>query len=254
MKAAHPYTWLGLGLLLAGAALTLCASFILGVAWLAALGLALTILGLLLLALARSIPRLPPEYSRLLFQTGSDAISDMLEELSVTSRAVYLPPSMTEGKARALIPLDGRADLVLPPRLPAGRLIVRYGPRPDDLGLLVSTPGTGALALLEPSEGLGPVDLGSSLTSLFRGVLDVAERVSVLPGTGGFTVELVRPHFEHDKNWASQSLGSPVAAITAAVAALALGKPVAIQSEQGDAKTYRIEIGVLPCASSTATS
>ncbi len=252
MKAANPYTWLGLGLLLTGAALALTAYLLLAVVWLTAFGLALVVLGLILLALARSVPHLSPAYSRLLFQSGRDSISDLLEELSVTSRAIYLPPGMTENKPRALIPLDGTANPVLPSRLPAGRLIVRYGSRPDDIGLLVSTPGTGALEMTGQSGELGPGDLESSLNALFHGLLDVADRVAVTRSIDKLLVKLAGPHFEQDRSWGSQSLGSPVAAMAATLAAAALGQPVTVQAEQGNARTYSIEIRLLPCASTTA--
>jgi hypothetical protein len=254
MKNAHPHNRLGFGLLFIGVVLALFSYYILATTWLTALGLAMVIMGFILLALSRSIPRLPPEYCRLLFRASTDTVSDLLEELGITNRAIYLPPKMTDGKLRALIPLDGSVNPKLPVRLPSGRLIVQYGPGPDDIGLLISTPGTRAMEMIDrTSEGISN-DLEADLNTLFRGMLDVADRAQVTNHRDKLTVELINPIVEHEKSWASQSLGSPLAAIAAAAAAVALARPVSVAAEHGDDRAYYIEIEAMPCVSSTDTS
>ncbi len=68
----NPYTWSGTGLLIAGILVSPVAYFILALTWLTALGISMLILAVILLALGRTIPKLPPEVCRLFLETGND--------------------------------------------------------------------------------------------------------------------------------------------------------------------------------------
>jgi len=130
------YTWAGLGLLITGLLVALSAYFIFLLTWLTALGISMLILAVILLVLGRTVPRLSPEVSSLLLETGIDNISALIEELGIKAKAIYLPSSLTGGRPQALIPLH--ANPSLPPITKAlpQRLIVQYGASPDDIGLL----------------------------------------------------------------------------------------------------------------------
>jgi len=105
MLNKNPYTRAGLGLLVAGSLVSLSAYFILLLTWLTALGICMLILSFILLTLGRTIPKLSPEVSGLLLETGIDNIATIVEELGIRAKAIYLPSSLTSGKPQALIPL-----------------------------------------------------------------------------------------------------------------------------------------------------
>jgi hypothetical protein len=247
-KLLNPYIYTGAALLTAGIMLSLAASFILSIIWLTAFGLSMIILGVILMALGRSLPRLSPELARLLFANGSDTMSDLLEELGITAKAIYLPASMTAGKARALIPINTRSLPLLPDKFTQQRLITRFGPNPDDIGLLITTPGTSALEILGQKPSANSGELESTLTALFHGVLDMAQSVTVSVRDETIIVELAKLEYTADKNMASKSLGSPPAAMVAAVAAEAWGKPVMVVSEKRISSKYYIELRELNLA------
>ncbi|MFQ6122103.1 MAG: hypothetical protein ACE5LA_03480, partial [Dehalococcoidales bacterium] len=61
MLNKNSYIWAGLGLLIAGSLISLADYFIFLLTWLTALGICMLILSFILLALGRTIPKLPPE-------------------------------------------------------------------------------------------------------------------------------------------------------------------------------------------------
>lgn len=242
----NPYTWVGLCLLIVGAALGLTAFFVLGfVVWLTALGIALLIISFILLALARTIPDIPPEVSLLLMETGADNIAAVVEELGIDSKPVYLPSSVTGGRSRALIPLHSNPSVPqIKTSLPQ-RLIARYGPDPDDIGLLVTTAGTAATGMLEKKPGASAGELESALTFLVRGRLGAADRVRVANANPELTVVVYGSRIENNGAWSHQCLDSSLASVVASVAAEAFDKPVTVTGEQRHGKRYTIGLRVM---------
>jgi hypothetical protein len=241
----NPYTWSGLGLLVAGSLLSLTAYLVLRLTWLTALGISMLILSFILLALGRTIPKLPPEVSALLLQTGIDNIATLVEELGIKSKAIYLPSSLTSGRPQALIPLHSNPS---PPPITKPlpqRLIVRYGDSPDDVGLLLTTTGTTAVSMLETTPGPTPAELESSLTSLLRGILGVADRSKVTHHENRINVEIYNPSIENKTTWFHQCLGGPLASVVASVAADAWDRPVTIKQEKHHRGRSSIELEVL---------
>ena len=241
----NPYTWAGIGLLVAGSLVSLSSYFILLLTWLTALGVSMLILSFILLALGRTIPRLPPEVSTLLFETGIDNIAAIVEELGIKSKAIYLPSSLTSGRPQALIPLHSNPS---PPTITEAlpqRLIVRYGASPDDVGLLVTTIGTTVVSMLESRPGPTPEELESALISLFRGILGVADGVGVIHRENHIGVEIYNPRIESKTTWFHQCLGGPLASVVASVAAEAWNRPVTINQEEHHKGKCSIELEVL---------
>lgn len=246
MVNKNPYTWAGLGLLIAGSLVSLFAYFVLTLTWLTALGICMLILSFILLSLGRTIPRLPPEVCRLLLETGIDNMAAIVEELGIRAKAVYLPSSLNNGRVKALIPLH--ANPALPPITKAlpQRFIARYGVRPDDIGLLLSTVGSTAVTLLESRPSPNPEELGPALTSLLAGILGVADRATVLGNGNHLKVEIFNPRLENKATWHQECLGGPLASIVASVTAEAWGKPVTITHEEHGGQKYSIELEVIP--------
>jgi hypothetical protein len=237
------YTWTGLSLLVAGTIIILASLLVLSsLVWLTALGITALIMAFILLALARTIPRVTPEVSMLLLETGIDNIATVIEELGIRSKPVYLPSSLTGGRPQALIPLHSNPSL---PRITSTlprRFIVRYGSGPDDVGLLVTTAGTVAVSILESPPGPSSMQLESTLTSLFVGKLGAADKVRVSTIRPGLRVEVRNPRIQSTGDWSHQCLDSSLASVVASVAAEAWNKPFVVTDEQQNGRIYTVEI------------
>jgi len=98
----NQYRELGLGLFLAVIGLIPTAYLLLHSIPLIALGISLVILGAVCLALGRSRPKISPEVSSLLMETGLENLNSLLEELGLKSRGMYLPSSITGGNHELL--------------------------------------------------------------------------------------------------------------------------------------------------------
>lgn len=231
MRAKNPYMLLGLGLLLTGVWLAPVAHFLLDSTPLSALGMSLMILGVVCLVLGRTRPTISPEVSALLLETSLENISAIIEELGLRAKAVYLPSSMTQGQPQALIPLHSNPSLPLIAKPLPKRLIVKYGPSPEDIGLLIATPGSATTKMLESMPGPTSGELEDALSSILDGMLDIADSVRVTMTDKNVTVEVSNPRIEYRNIRFYECLGSPLASIAAALAAEALDKPIAIESE-----------------------
>lgn len=242
----NQYSQLGLGLLLAGAALIPTSCLLLRSTPITALGISLVILGATCLVLGKTRPKIPPEVSSLLMETSLENLSSLLEELGLKSKGVYLPSSLTGGKPRAIIPLHNN------PRFPeineplAQRLIVSCGRDPEDVGIMVTTPGSNIVNMLETKPGASSDEIAAALTTILVGTLDLATSVKLSLGDNKATVNVSHPRLEENRiSWAVQSLGSPIASIVASLLAEALGKPVAIESEESKPREKLIELEIL---------
>ena len=244
MLNKNPYTWAGLGLLIAGSLVSLSAYFILLLTWLTALGICMLILSFILLALGRTIPKLPPEVCSLLLETGIDNMTTIVEELGIKTKAIYLPSSLTSGRPQALIPLHDSPSPPINKALPQ-RLIVRYGAAPDDIGLLLSTIGSTAIGMLESRPGPTSAELESALTLLLSGILGVADRTRVVNHENHIKVEVDNPRIENKATLFHQCLGGPLASVVASLAAEAWDRPVTIKQEEHHKGKYSIELEVV---------
>lgn len=245
MSNRNPYIWSGFGLFLAGILIALPAYLVLHLIWLTALGLCMIILSLILIALGRSIPRLPPEVCNLLLETGIENIATILEELGITNRALYLPSSLAGGQPRAFIPQHAGAAYPKITKPLGQRLVTRYSENLDDIGVLVSTIGSTAVGMLESRPGARVDELEAALTSLFVGMLGIAEGTTVTPRDNRVIVDINKPHIENDMIRSHQSLGGPLASIAASVAAEAWDKPVVINREEQLETKYSIVLEVM---------
>ena len=243
-QKANPYTWAGIGLFVLGGLITAAALLVFELTWLTALGLAVLIMALLLLALARSVPKLPPEFGRLLLETGMDNIAAIVEELGIKEKAVFLPSSMSGGRPRALLPLAASEGTDWQIEKLPHRFIVRYGPAPEEVGLLVTTTGTVAVAALTALPGPEVVEIEAALKSLLVGTLGVAGGVSVLSRDDRLRVQIERPYIGQPDRLGSQLLGGPLASVAATIAAEGRGRPVVIVKEENSRRRYIIELKV----------
>jgi len=245
MRAKNRYILLGWGLLVTGVWLIPVAHFVLESTPLTATGSSLIILGVVSVVLGRTRPSVSPEISALLLDTSLENISAIIEELGLRTKAVYLPSSMTQGQPRTLIPLRANHSVPLVGKALPRRLIVRYGPSAEDIGLLISTPGSASLRMLETAPGSSSSEMEEALASVLGGMLDIADGVRVATTGKTITVEITNPRVEHKSIRFYECLGSPLASIAAAVVAEALDRPVAVEREEYGKGKSLIELGIL---------
>lgn len=230
---SNSYTLLGVYLSLSGLTLVAIAFIILQSTPITALGLSTIILGAVSLALGRGQPKISPEASEILLQSGIENISAIVEELGLKSKAIYLPSSMTSGKPQALIPINSNphppqlGNIVLPKRL-----IVKHGSNPEDMGLLVTTPGSAVAGIVTTKSDASEGDLEAALTLVLVSTTGLADGAKAVMDEEKIRVEISNPRLEYKKMWVYESLGSPIASIVASVVAEVLDKPVTVDNEQ----------------------
>ncbi|MDY6833566.1 MAG: hypothetical protein SVY53_02050 [Chloroflexota bacterium] len=239
------YRTLGIGLVVAGIGLSLVSFFIIEAVALVALGLSMTILGTISLVLNRTCPDTPQGVALILMETGLDNTASLIEELGLTSRAIYLPSSRAGGKPQALIPLDlnGTTPSIDAP-LPR-RLIVKYGNAPEDMGLLVSTPGSAAINMFKSKPPCTAVGVESALSFLLVAAIDAAGGVKVFDNNGSLTIEISGPRVPQRNSRLQDCLGSPLASIAATTTSEALDRPVMIKEERLSKGKLQIDLEVL---------
>lgn len=244
MKTRNPYILLSIVLFLAGLWLAPIADVILESTPLTALGISLIILGAVCFVLGRTRPKISPEVSALLLETGLENIAAIVEELGLSSKAVYLPSSMTNGQPKALIPLHLNPSLPPIERALPNRLIVKYGPNPEDLGLLITTPGSASTKMLESASATTPAEMESALSSVLTGMLDMVDTVKVGINEERVTIEVYKPQMKYERLRLYECLGSPLASIAAALVAENLDKPTVVERELHDNNKGVIELRI----------
>jgi hypothetical protein len=229
----NPFKMLGLGLALLGMLLSCVSYFVLGSVPLTALGISTLILASVSFAIGSGQPKIPPEASAVLLQSGAENISAIVEELGLKSKAVYLPSSMANGKSQALIPLHSNPNpLQLGKIVFPKRFIVKHGSNPEDVGLLVTTPGSAVSGLVASKPDATEGDLESALTMVLAGTVNLADGAKVAVGNGVVRVEVSNPRLENRKMWIYESLGTPLASIVASVIAQVTDQPVVVEDER----------------------
>ncbi len=242
------YVRLGVALSLGGALLAPVFYFLADSVPLTALAISAIMLGLVCAMLGNARPDISPEASRMMLQTGMENIAALLEELGLRSRAVYVPASGKGNRPRALIPLSDKE--FVPGTLSSipSRLIARYGPRPEDMCLAVTTPGAISVESINVDFEIGPDHIDGMLNQLVVGTMDLADSISVRISADDanlVVVEITKPKLDYDNAWFYRCLGSPLASIAATVVSQALRKPVVIREEKKTRKGVEIHVGVV---------
>jgi len=230
---------------LAGAVFAPVAYFLIDSVGLTAIGISAVMLGFTAIALANARPYISPEASEVILKTGMENTAALLEELGLRNKAIYLPSSMRGGRPQALIPLSRDVDINrIKSKIP-GRLIVRYGDRPEEMAIAVTTPGSLNLDKLETKPGPDSADIEAALTYVLTGLLDLAHSVSVEITPGRLTIEVGGAKLSYEDIWYYRCLGSPVASVVATIACEALDKPVRIVEEDNIKGKSKIVLEVL---------
>jgi hypothetical protein len=240
------YNLLGWGLLLAGTGILPTSYFLLHSIPIIALGISLITVGIICLTLGKSRPKISPELSSLLMDTGVENLGSLLEELGLKARAMYLPSSLCGGKPKAIIPLHHNPHYPDIKKPLQQRLLVSFGENPEDIGILVTTVGSNIVGTLEKKPEAYPEEIATALTTLLVGTLDMAGKIKISIGDNRAIVRISHPRLmESSNSWAVQSLGSPAASIAASIVAEALEKPVVIESETSKRQENIITLEIL---------
>jgi len=210
---------------------------------LTALGISTIILGAVTYAIDKGQPKIPPEASAILLQSGLENISAIVEELGLKSKAIYLPKSITGEKPKALIPLDTNTNINTQ-NLPK-RLIVKYDNTPQSMGLLITTPGSAVARLVETKTAYSATDIESSISQVLSGTVNLADGARVKIEEDKVIVEVINPRLQDNKMWIYESIGTPITSIVASVVAEVTDKPITITTEQYSKGKSLIELKVL---------
>ncbi len=242
--ARDPYVWLGIVLTVLGSGLSPLFYFVANSVALTGVGISCVMLGLVCVALANTRDPISPEASRVILQAGMENTASLLEELGLNGKAIYLPRSRRGGRSQALVLIkqDG-SSINLDKEIP-GRLIVRHGNGPDDLGIAIATPGSVCLSGLEVKPGPTPDEIESALSTILVGMLDIASSVSVSTIENGVRVEAAKPKLGYENVWFYQSMGSPLASIAATTTSEAFEKPVVVTRDEIHKGKARIELEI----------
>jgi len=227
---ASPYIWAGITLLITGALVAILFYFFFDVVWLTALGLAMLIVSFIMIAFGQEGKTAPSRLSELYLAASIANTTEMIEELGVKSKAIYLPPRHTGGKSKAFISFKHESKNPVQKILPK-RLIVRYGNNPDEVGLLLSTLGTAAVEMLEYTPGATTSEYESALAGIVIANLGIAEGLSVLTYKSGLTIDFKKPR-RGSEIQKVQCLGSPIAQIAATIAAMTMDKSFIVAREK----------------------
>ena len=241
----RPFYLLGLSFSIGGAVFTPIAYFLIGSAPLAAVGVTAIMVGLTYYLLVRTRPGISPEASELMLKAGMQNAAALLEELELTTRAIYLPSIPGNGQPRALVPLGKLDDISqLRAEVPE-RLIVRYGVNPEAMAISLATPGGMIVELLETKPEATAQGIEEAASYILRGVLDIADSVSVRLSDGTVDIEVGGSHLHFEDVWYYRSLGSPLASILAAISSEALDKPIRVSQESSNRGKSRVILEVM---------
>ena len=140
---------------------------------------------------------------------------------------------LCDGKSRALIPLTGDIDAGALGHHVDDRLIAGYGKAPEDVGLLVSTPGGAAVEMLDQGPGSTVDEMTVALTRIAVSSLRISGSIAL--HELGSRIEVCFSSESVPTGWLSSAteacIGSLPGSIAAALVAEARACGVTIESE-----------------------
>ena len=228
-----------------GIALSLVSSLVLKSTPITALGISAFIIGSICIALARTRPNISPEASAILLETGIENTAAIIEELGLTSNAIYIPSSATREGGNAVIPINSKGNsLQIMHKIPK-RLITKYGTDDNDIGIMVATPGSACLRLSKNKPGATASEIESAITTIIAGALDIADSARVNIADGKAVIIITNPRLKHKDIKFYQYIGSPLASIAATLVCEAIDKPLVIEEENQEKGKTTIQLRIL---------
>lgn len=231
-------TLVGLDFLVMGSAVTALGFLLADSVPIASFGLALGIIGgLILLIVPEPIPQ---DAFRALLKDAVRNVEIILEESGLRNRAYFM--QMEDGEVRAFVPMTESQGATAPrlaelDRVPRRLVVDHKGMR----GILIIPPGNEIARLAKVEKG---ADLEEALRSALVEYSDLAGGVLALEEDGGRVakIQIARPKLESDSPYFRDALGSPVSCVAGCVAAVAKGSPVRISEERFDPAFIRLTL------------
>ena len=122
------------------------------------------------------------------------------------------------------------------------RLIVNYGSNPQDVGLLISTPGSTVGKEIKAKPNCSAGELSSALASVLLGTVNLADDVKASFDEGNVWVAVRNPRLMEEDMWIYRSIGTPVASIVASIVAQVLNRPVVIERQILNRDRFAVEL------------
>ena len=240
MRAAKALRLLGLILSASGLALSTASWLIVYSVPLLALGLGYILVGATCLALSLADGEGPSVVEGL--RVAMENLSVMVEGLGARAKAIYVPSSMCEGGHRLLLPSSEPSSIRNP--LP-NTFIARYGPRPEDLGVLVKPPAEPIVRRAREAGAIGG-DVESSLNAVLAGTLGLADSFKAEVAGEVVTVEASRVRVGGREGRLVEGLaGSLAASAIASVVCESLQRPIVVEGEDWRGDTLMVRLRVL---------
>lgn len=230
---------LGISLLILGLGVTAIGYLILNSVPLFILGISIVIMGILAAWGEESTDKIINE----LMKVSWDNVAALIESVGIINKAIYIPSTMVQGSsAYALITPTQPRELV---KVPTG-LVIKYGPMPHEVGILIRTMGTKAVELCSQAGAISN-ELESSLNNCIVNHLGLARRVISYIDGDRVSVVVNDPRLSdvYRDTVVRSVLGSPMASIVASVVAESLGRPVLYDTESMRGNELRIDMVVL---------
>ena len=210
-----------------------------------AVGLSTAILGLTCIFLSGDKTPVYTETWRIMMKTGIENTSELLAELDIKNKAIYLPRDMRGGHHHALMPLtDDNSLRKIKDSFP-GHLIIRSLPGAEMIAIAVTTPGNISLDMLPQSPGPTAGEIQKSVTYILTRMMESVPAVKVDLKDSRINIEVRGSKLDFENALFYECLGSPIASVAAAVSSEALLKPVRIINENNDKSSQKIQLEVL---------
>ncbi len=171
-------------------------------------------------------------------------LSLLVEGLGLRSKAVYVPSSMSQGGQRILLPVRPLEEASNINTFFPDSLFVKYGPGGEDVGLLLKPPGEWLIKRALDA-GLIVNDVEQSLNNVLAGFINLARSIKVERLGGELVVRLEGLDIKSTRLRAEELLGSPLASITASVAAESLNSLLQVVDEENVDNGLVIKLKVL---------
>ena len=243
----------GLLLVVVGAVLGI-PSYMMGIVPMLALGLASSLIGIMVLYL----PGSASVSTSVLTDSALPSllnIEKLLQDLDLDERGIYIPVAGPGIAPRVFVPLAVTPSTKRPPLglAHSRRIFVTVGKNPEDRGILLDAPGSGILSDLERSLHLDfarvPLsDLGSELDSGFR-ALGIAKLTSLVHQDASVRIEMeLTKLFDLEAKLMSltprlsEHVGTPIVSTLAAATSKATAKYVKIGSAVFDLPRKKVNV------------
>jgi len=209
----------------------------------AALSIALAIIGAVILLIGPG--SVSEESYKALLNDATRNIGLLMDEMGLSDKAYFFQTE--QGEVRAFVPIalaNEAGETGPPPKSPSrlgiesGRLIIDNG---NQKGLLLIPPGAQMVKLARVERG---DDLEGALRSVLVEFSDIASSVLALEekDSGIIRVRIVNPAIGWELSSFSQSLGSPVSCVACCVAAVVKGGRIRIVEEKIDSNLVLLSL------------